>query len=129
MSVIVGYVPTKEGRAALSFAVRECQLRECNLVLVQSPRRAESEDSEFAGHVQAAREDLGAAGLTIEITTGTEGNDPAEDLIEAAEGGAGDLIVIGLRRRTPIGKLILGSNAQRILLDAPCPVIAVKAEA
>jgi len=37
-----------------------------------------------------------------------------------------DLIVIGLRRRTPVGKLILGSNAQRILLDAPCAVLAVK---
>jgi nucleotide-binding universal stress UspA family protein len=39
-----------------------------------------------------------------------------------------DLVVIGIRRRTPTGKLILGSQAQRILLDAPCPVLAVKPE-
>ena len=56
------------------------------------------------------------------------GNDPAEDLISVAQEVSADFIVIGLRRRSPVGKLILGSNAQRILLDASCPVLAVKAE-
>ena len=54
------------------------------------------------------------------------GYEPAEDLISIAEASDAELIVIGLRRRTPVGKLILGSNAQRILLDAHCPVLAVK---
>ena len=59
---------------------------------------------------------------------GVDHLDPADDLIAVADEVGADFIVIGLRRRTPVGKLILGSNAQRILLDAPCPVLAVKAE-
>jgi len=62
-----------------------------------------------------------------EIRQLVRGMDPAEDLINVATDVAAEFIVIGLRRRTPVGKLILGSNAQRILLDAPCPVLAVKA--
>ena len=56
------------------------------------------------------------------------GFEPSEDLIGIAEDADAELIVIGLRRRSPVGKLILGSNAQRILLDAKCPVLAVKAD-
>ena len=48
------------------------------------------------------------------------------EILRVAEQMDAELIVIGLRRRTPVGKLILGSNAQRILLDAHCPVLAVK---
>ena len=54
--------------------------------------------------------------------------DPAEELIAAADRTDAEFIVIGLRRRSPVGKLLLGSNAQRVLLDASCPVLAVKAE-
>jgi nucleotide-binding universal stress UspA family protein len=68
-------------------------------------------------------------GIEHEVRQLVRGNEPAEDLIAVAEEVSADFIVIGLRRRTPVGKLILGSNAQRILLDASCPVLAVKAEA
>ena len=125
MSVVVGLVPAREGQAALDFAVRECLLRQTDLVVV--PGRdvgGQEPDSGLSG----ARAELLRAGLNLSVRPGPPSSEVADDLIEAASDGAVDLIVIGLRRRTPIGKLILGSNAQRILLDAPCPVIAVKAE-
>ena len=64
-----------------------------------------------------------------EVRQLVRGFEPAEDLIGIAADVDAELIVIGLRRRSPVGKLILGSNAQRILLDAKCPVLAVKADA
>ena len=53
-------------------------------------------------------------------------DDPAESIVSSVSDPATDLIVIGLRRRTPVGKLILGSVAQEVLLEAECPVLAVK---
>jgi nucleotide-binding universal stress UspA family protein len=91
---------------------------------------------EFDGSAaKAAEDDLGAirarleeAGVEHDIRQLVRGFEPAEDLISIAEANSAELLVIGLRRRSPVGKLILGSNAQRVLLDAPCPVLAVKAQ-
>ena len=69
-----------------------------------------------------------AAGVVFDVRHPETGLEPAEDLLAIAEEVGAELIVIGLRRRTPVGKLILGSNAQRILLDAHCPVLAVKSD-
>ena len=71
---------------------------------------------------------LDGSEVPYEIRQLVRGFEPAEDLISIAETSQAELIVIGLRRRSPVGKLILGSNAQRILLDAHCPVLAVKAD-
>ena len=78
----------------------------------------------------AARERLEATGIDYAIhESETDAEiDAADDLVQTARDEQADLIVIGIRRRTPTGKLILGSQAQRILLDSPCPVLAVKPE-
>jgi nucleotide-binding universal stress UspA family protein len=55
------------------------------------------------------------------------GRSPSEDLVAFAEEVNAELLVIGIRRRSPVGKLVLGSNAQDILLRAECAVLAVKA--
>jgi nucleotide-binding universal stress UspA family protein len=65
--------------------------------------------------------------VVYEIDQRVAGHDAADEVVEAADRVKASLIVIGMRRRTPTGKLITGSQAQRILLDAHCPVLAVKA--
>ena len=79
------------------------------------------------GGVYVGRSSVAVEGLPHEVRPPTSGLAAAEELLRVAGEREVDLIVIGLRRRSPVGKLILGSNAQRVLLDAPCPVLAVKA--
>ncbi|MGI8717195.1 MAG: universal stress protein [Lapillicoccus sp.] len=132
MAVVVGYVPTREGRAALRRAAQECELRRTRLIVVSSNRGGRDFDADeaarFEEELSAVRAKLEEAALDYEVRQLVRGHDPSEDLIAVADEVAADFIVIGLRRRTPVGKLILGSNAQRILLDATCPVLAVKAD-
>lgn len=126
--VVVGYVPKPEGEAALLRAVEEARLRQVSLVIVSSQR--EDADERWIHKTEtdlaAARERLDATGMAYEVRETIAGTGAADDLVEIAEEVGADLLVIGVRRRSPVGKLILGTQAQRILLDAPCPVLAVK---
>ena len=131
MTFVVGFVSTMDGRAALSRAVEEARLRQSKLVVINSNRGGRDYDDDTSqtaeAELQRVTDELRGDGLALEVRQLVRGNEPAEDLIAVANDTDADLIVIGLRRRTPVGKLILGSNAQRILLDAPCAVLAVKA--
>lgn len=132
MAIVVGYVGTKEGRAALARAAQECLLRGSKLVVISSQKGGRDFDAEesdaFARELEQVQASLAENGLECDVRELVRGNDPSEDLISVAEEVSAEFIVIGLRRRSPVGKLILGSNAQRILLDASCPVLAVKAD-
>jgi len=128
MSVVVGYVPTREGETALDHAVREARSREARLVVVNTSRGDALVDERYADDDQLAilRARLADTGVDHEVVHTMRGRDASEEILAVAEERRADLIVIGLRRRSPVGKLLLGSTAQRVLLDAPCPVLAVK---
>lgn len=129
-TVVVGYVPKPEGEAALASAISEAELRSARLVVVYSHRGGPGFDraasAQADDEVAAVTSTLEKSGVAFEVRQLVRGFEPSEDLINVAQEVDAQLIVIGLRRRTPVGKLILGSNAQRILLDAHCPVLAVK---
>lgn len=132
MKIVVGFVKSDRGKAALDRAIEEAQLRQATLIVVHS---MEGGDKEGAEQVLAYREELEEVEQRLrdldvpnEIHEFVRGQTPSEDLIQCARDEKADLIVIGLRRRSPVGKLLLGSNAQEILLDAECPVLAVKAK-
>lgn len=129
--IVVGYVDTPEGEAALDRAILEAGQRGARVVVISSHKGGSSLDkneaAEIAESLDEVRARLEESGVEHEVRQLVRGQDPADDLVAVAEEVDADLIVIGLRRRTPVGKLIMGSNAQQVLLDAGCPVLAVKA--
>ena len=129
-TIVFGYTLTDEGRAALDVAIEEAKLRSARLELVHSRREGGERDIDDIRRHEEALE-TAAARLDEEgIENGTHlyvrGNSASEDIAALATEAEADLIIIGLRHRTRTGKYLLGSTAQDILLDAPCPVLAVK---
>jgi nucleotide-binding universal stress UspA family protein len=125
MTTVVGFSPNAEGRAALAAAADEALLRGTDLLVV-GPHRDEPLDTEaLAAELGPRHADLVARGIKVDIAH-SDLRDPGDAVVQVAQRAEASLIVIGVRHRTPVGKLILGSIAQRILLEATCPVLAVK---
>lgn len=133
MKIVVGYLQSPEGEAALNRAVDEARLRDADLVVVHSMRggtRDEAVEAQrYRDELERVDKRLRGEGIRYTIRELVLGHSPSEDLLAFTDAEGADLIVIGIRRRSPVGKLVLGSNAQDILLRAECPVLAVKAGA
>ncbi|GAA3546540.1 universal stress protein [Nonomuraea rosea] len=130
MTILVGYLPTPEGAAAVDAGLREGALRGERVIIVNSPRRGapvdehKIDDAAGAELLKRARE----AGVDAEVRQPLHDDDLPETFEQLVRETGGSLIVIGLRHRSLVGKFILGSEAQRILMEASVPVLTVKAE-
>ena len=105
-TIVVGYVPKPEGDAALERAIEEAKLRGDKLVVVNSHRGGREYEGEDAvrddEQMATVKERLEQSGVEFDLRQLVRGFEPAEDLISIAEANNADLIVIGLRRRSPV---------------------------
>jgi nucleotide-binding universal stress UspA family protein len=132
MTVVVGYVPDATGYLAVTEAVREATWRGTDVIVINAVDQAGYVRPTAADELDldALAERLTTDGVPHQIRHVDIGSGQASDAILGAVDEAGaDLVVVGMHRRSPVGKAVLGSNAQRVLLDAPCPVLAVRATA
>ncbi|MEC5200305.1 nucleotide-binding universal stress UspA family protein [Arthrobacter sp. PL16] len=126
--IVVGYVPNALGEAAVTEAVEEARRRGAELVVINTTRADRLVNPAYADSEDVSKLEgmLEATGVPYSIRHSISEATAAEEVVDTAEEVDADLIVIGLRHRTPVGKLIMGSTAQTILLSARCNVLAVK---
>ncbi|MGD2043055.1 MAG: universal stress protein [Acidimicrobiia bacterium] len=131
MAIVVGFIDNPEGRQALDLAIEEAGRRQARLIVVHSMRGgSRTKEDEYLRYQQALQRleaEMEERGIEHEIKEYVRDQTPAEDLMEAVEEFDAELLVIGYKRRTATGKLLLGSHAQDVLMSATVPVLAVMA--
>lgn len=129
MTVAVAFRESDEGLAALAIAVDWAQRRGAELVVVHL---LDIEDPAlWDAERQAAEERIGDhmqrfSHLSWQVVAGNQTHNAAHAILDLAQGASAEILVIGTRRRSPAGKLLMGSTVQRVLLDASIPVLVVK---
>jgi nucleotide-binding universal stress UspA family protein len=125
--IVVGYSADPFGRAALEHGITEAKLRQTTLLVINATTGDAYADPRFAqeGEVHDVEDRLNKCGVEFELTQPV-GVDTVDELLKAMDRADADLLVIGIRHRSPVGKLLLGSVSQRLLLECPKPVLAVK---
>jgi len=129
MTILVAYVPRPEGQAALDKGLEIAKRRQERLVVINaSPGGTQDDPSKAdAQDVERVEKLLAQSGVHSEFKQFVRGKSAVDEIEELVDALQVSLLVIGLRKRSAVGKLIMGSVAQDILMSVSCPVLSVKA--
>lgn len=129
MTILVAYVPRPEGQAALKKGIEMAKSQNETLLVVNTSPGGSKENASFADvqDYERVEEILANCGLETELKQFVRGRTAVEEIDELVQTRRISMLVIGLRKRSAVGKLIMGSVAQELLLTVSCPVLAVKA--
>ena len=127
MTVVIGYVPNQYGEAALQVGLQEAEARQLRVIVVNASRGDALVDKKFVNEqaLSDLDERLTATGVDHRVHQ-SAGVDVGDEIVRVAEQNHAELVVIGIRTRSPVGKVLMGSVAQTVIMDAPCPVLTVR---
>ena len=130
MKILVGYDGTNSAKDALNLAKSQAKAFGASVEVVTSMQKGtESERKEIEQAergLEYAKSLFEDGGIKCNTHLLIRGLSPGEDLVEFANENQIDQIVVGVKRRSKVGKLLLGSTAQYVILQAQCPVVTVK---
>ncbi|MGA6926868.1 MAG: universal stress protein [Desulfosarcina sp.] len=130
MKILVGYDGSNSAKDALALAKKHAAAFKAELIVVTSLTGGSvthaEEVEQATERLESAKKMIDDDGVPVETKLLVRGMTPGEDLVDYAKEKAIDEIVIGIKRRSKVGKLLFGSNAQYIIIKAPCPVVTVK---
>jgi nucleotide-binding universal stress UspA family protein len=130
MKLLVGYDGSNSAKEALALAVKHAKAFYASIDIVTSRESGTAEEAkeieEAEKELECAQESIKAQGLQVETHLLIRGKRPGEDLVQFAKECKAEAIFIGIKRRSKVGKLLFGSNAQYVILKAPCPVMTVR---
>ncbi len=130
MKILVGYDGSNQAKEALNVAMKHAKAFNAAVYVVCSMKK---ESQTIQGEIEQAQESLEYTrqffsnnGIPVETHLLVRGFTPGEDLVEFAKEHDIDEILVGIKKTSPVGKIVFGSNARYVILNAHCPVVAVK---
>ncbi|MEJ2638337.1 MAG: universal stress protein [Desulfosarcinaceae bacterium] len=130
MKILVGYDGSNSAKDALKLAITHARAFEAQVMVIKSLTGGtvteEAEVSNANDDLAEAEKILKDAGISCETHLLVRGMQPGEDIVRFAAEKKADAIIIGVKRRSKVGKLLFGSNAQYVIVKANCPVTTVR---
>ena len=131
MKLLVGYDGSNVAKAAVEFAKNRAMVWGAKIDVVNSMAQSRNLGYEEIRKAELNLEDevhqiLNSEKIPYNTNLLISDLEPGEDLVQFAEDNKINEIVIGIRKRSKVGKLMFGSTAQYVILNAPCPVVSVK---
>lgn len=126
MKILLPYVPAPTSEASFAYAVKTAKDTGATLVVLASEEPRDHKKAAQVKDKRPLRERLEETGVPFELGTVPRRDDPAEDILRAAFDKEVDLVVLGVRNRTPIGRILFGDTSYRVIMESPVPVVCVK---
>jgi nucleotide-binding universal stress UspA family protein len=130
MKILVGYDGTNVAKEALNIAKKHAQAFAAAVDVITSMEKGTESEREKIEQAERglewAKSLFTDSGIDCATHLLIRGVPAGEDLVAFAKEQNADEIVIGVKRRSKVGKLLMGSTAQYVILKASCPVVSVK---